>query len=306
MIVLRSLKGLKGVKNPILTLGNFDGIHLGHRRIISRVVAKAEKESVPSVVYTFEPHPLKVVAPHRSPPLLLDMEDKRGLIKELGIDYLVLAEFTKEFAATHPRQFVEDVLIKGLKVMEVWVGHDFSFGRGRTGTAEYLRELGEELGFKVRVMPAYRKAGLIVSSSLIRELIKTGEVRKAASLLGKDYRIKGRVVKGASVGREIGFPTANLRVSSELVPKNGVYAAYASVGGVRRAAVLNIGTAPTFGGREKTVEVHILGFRGDIYGRKMEVAFVRRLRDEKTFKTKAALISRIRRDALRAREILEG
>ncbi|MBI5826604.1 MAG: bifunctional riboflavin kinase/FAD synthetase [Deltaproteobacteria bacterium] len=305
MIVLRSLKGLKGVKNPILTLGNFDGIHLGHRRIISRVVARAEKEGVPSVVYTFEPHPLKVVAPHRSPPLLLDMEDKRRLIKELGIDYLILAEFTKEFAATHPRQFVEDVLIKGLKVREVWVGHDFSFGRGRTGTVEYLMELGEELGFKVRVMPAYRKAGLIVSSSLIRELVKTGEVRKAASLLGKDYRIKGRVVKGASVGREIGFPTANLRVSSELVPKNGVYAAYASVGGVRRAAVLNIGTAPTFGGREKTVEVHILGFSGDIYGRKMEVSFVRRLRDEKTFKTKAALINRIRRDARRARELLK-
>lgn len=304
MIVLRSLKGLKGVKNPILTLGNFDGIHLGHRRIISRVVAKAEKESVPSVVYTFEPHPLKVVAPHRSPLLLLDMEDKKRLIGEMGIDYLVLAEFTKAFAATHPRRFVEDVLVKALGVREVWVGHDFSFGRGRTGTVEYLRELGLELGFKVRVLPAYRKGGLIVSSSLIRELVKTGEVRKAASLLGKEYRIKGRVVKGASVGREIGFPTANLRVSSELVPKSGVYAAYASVGGVRRPAVLNIGTAPTFGGRASTVEVHILGFRGDLYGRKMEVAFVRRLRDEKTFKTKAALISRIKKDALRAREIL--
>lgn len=305
MIVLRSLKRLKSVKNPILTLGNFDGIHVGHRRIISRVVAKAEKESVPSVVYTFEPHPLKVVAPHRSPPILLDMEDKRGLIKELGIDYLVLAEFTKEFAATHPRRFVEDVLVKALRVREVWVGHDFSFGRGRAGTVEYLRELGGELGFKVRVMPAYRKGGRIVSSSLIRELVKAGEVRKAASLLGKDYRIKGRVVKGAAVGREIGFPTANLRVSSELVPKNGVYAAYASVGGVRRPAVLNIGTAPTFGGRDKAVEVHILGFRGDLYGRKMEVSFVRRLRDERTFKTRAALIRRIRKDAERARELLK-
>ncbi len=305
MIVLRSLKRLKSVKNPILTLGNFDGIHVGHRRIISRVVAKAEKESVPSVVYTFEPHPLKVVAPHRSPPILLDMEDKRGLIKELGIDYLVLAEFTKEFAATHPRRFVEDVLVKALRVREVWVGHDFSFGRGRAGTVEYLRELGRELGFKVRVMPAYRKGGRIVSSSLIRELVKAGEVRKAASLLGKDYRIKGRVVKGTAVGREIGFPTANLKVSSELVPKNGVYAAYASVGGVRRPAVLNIGTAPTFGGRDKAVEVHILGFMGDLYGRKMEVSFVRRLRDEKTFKTRAALIRRIRKDAERARELLK-
>ena len=154
-------------------------------------------------------------------------------------------------------------------------------------------------------MPAYKKGGRIISSSLIRELVKMGEVRKAASLLGKDYRIKGRVVKGASVGREIGFPTANLKVTSELVPKNGVYAVYATVEGVRHAAALNIGTAPTFGVRESTIEVHILDFNGDIYGRKMAVSFVRRLRDEKTFKTKAALISRIRKDAERAREILK-
>ena len=172
MIVLKSARGFKGIKTPILTLVNFDGIHLGHRRIISKVAAKAKKEGVASVVYTFEPHPLKVMAPHDSPPLLLDMEDKTRLIWELGIDYLVLAEFTKGFASTHPRQFVEDVLIKGLGVKEVWVGHDFSFGRGRSGTVEYLKELGEELGFRVHVMPAYKKGGRIISSSLIRELVK--------------------------------------------------------------------------------------------------------------------------------------
>ena len=205
---------------------------------------------------------LKVMALHDSPPLCSTWRTRQGLSG--AWDRLSCPCGVHEgFAATHPRQFVEDVLIKGLGVKEVRVGHDFSFGRGRSGTVEYLKELGEELGFRVHVMPAYKKGGRIISSSLIRELVKRGEVGKAASLLGKNYRIKGRVVKGASIGREIGFPTANLKVTSELVPKNGVYAAYATVEGVRHAAALNIGTAPTFGSG-KHVEVHLLDFNGDI------------------------------------------
>lgn len=303
MKVVTTKTGLKKIKSPVLTLGNFDGLHLGHQKIIKKVVERAKALKTASVVYTFDPHPLKVVAPHKSPPLILDNEEKALLIKEFGVDFLVFAKFTKEFAAKHPREFVEEVLA-AISVKEVWVGHDFSFGKGRIGTVEYLKELGAEFGFKVNVIPAYRKAGGIVSSSRIRELIKTGKIKDASRLLGREYKIKGKVVRGKDIGKAIGFPTANLKVSSEIIPNNGVYVAYAKVNGKAHPAVLNIGTAPTFGGKDRCVEVHILDFKDSIYGKKMEVSFVARLRDEKAFPSKDALIKQIRKDTERARKIL--
>lgn len=304
MKIFRDSAALSGIKDPVLTLGNFDGLHLGHLKIIKGVAARAKRLGVPSAVYTFDPHPLKVVAPLKSPPLLLDMEDKVRLIEATGIDHLIFASFTREFAEKHPRQFVEEVIVP-LSVKEVWVGHDFKFGRSKTGTVEYLKELGEEFGFKVVVIEAYRKGGHIVSSSRIRSLVARGRVGEAAGLLGRRYSIKGVVVKGANIGKEIGFPTANLRVESELVPANGVYAAWATVGSKKLPAVLNIGRAPTFGGKETTVEVHILDFGSDLYGKKMEVSFVRRLRSEKAFKSKDELVARIKKDTERARAILK-
>ncbi|MBI1912054.1 MAG: bifunctional riboflavin kinase/FAD synthetase [Deltaproteobacteria bacterium] len=304
MKIFKNSAGFGKIKNPVLTLGNFDGLHLGHRKIIKKVAERAKELKTKSVVFTFDPHPLKVVAPHKSPPLILDSEEKAKLISEFGIDYLIFAKFTKEFASTHPRQFVENVLVKGLSVKEVWVGHDFSFGHGKAGNVDYLRHLGEELGFKVFVMPAFKKSGAIVSSSRIRELVKTGNVRGAATLLGRNFKIKGKVVRGKDIGKEIGFPTANLKVSSEIIPENGVYVAYASVAGKSHPAVLNIGTAPTFGGKERCVEVHILDFKNNIYGKKMEVSFVKRLRSEKTFKSKEALVTQIRKDTEKARQTL--
>ncbi|MBI5453689.1 MAG: bifunctional riboflavin kinase/FAD synthetase [Deltaproteobacteria bacterium] len=295
---------LKGIKNSVLTLGNFDGLHIGHRRVIEKVVERAKRFGAPSVVYTFEPHPLKVVAPEKSPPLLIDIEDKIRLINETGADWLVLAEFTKAFAATHPRQFVEDVLVNALSVREVWVGHDFSFGKGKSGTVEYLKELGGEFGFRVFVVDAYKRRGEVVSSSRIRAHVKDGEVKKAAALLGRLYSIKGKVVGGREIGKEIGFPTANLEVESELVPKNGVYAAFAIVEGREREAVLNIGVAPTFGGKGRTIEVHILDFCDNIYGKKVEVRFASRLRDETAFPSREALVKAIKKDIDRTRKIL--
>ncbi|MFQ5736836.1 MAG: bifunctional riboflavin kinase/FAD synthetase [Thermodesulfobacteriota bacterium] len=305
MKVLKNGRGARAIKSCVLTLGNFDGLHLGHGRIIKKVVKRAEALGCPSVVYTFEPHPLKVVSPHKSPPLLLDLEDKIRLIEGFGVDYLVLARFTREFAERHPAEFVEEVLVKTLSVSEVWVGHDFSFGRGRTGTVELLKSLGGAFGFSASAIPAFVKLGGVVSSSRIRALVKEGGVKEAAALLGRGYSIKGKVVKGENLGREIGFPTANLRTTSELLPADGVYAAYATFSGQRRGAVVNIGTAPTFGGRERCVEVHIFGFEGSIYGRKMEVSFVRRLRSETAFGSKEALVRQIEKDSKRARRILK-
>lgn len=305
MKVFRHTSGFQKIKNPVITLGNFDGVHLGHQRILKRLAQRAGRLGVQSAVYTFDPHPLSVVAPHKSPPLILDIEDKTMHIAECGTDVLVFARFTREFASRHPREFVEKELMP-MSVKEVWVGHDFSFGKGRAGNVEYLQALGAELGFKVHVIPAYMKEGSVVSSSRIRELVKAGSVEKASRLLGRRYSIKGIVVRGKDMGRSLGFPTANLRVSSELLPANGVYAALATIGGRTCPAVLNIGTAPTFGGKACSVEVHIFGFTDDIYGTRMEVAFVRRLRSEKAFSSREALVAQIGKDVERAKKILGG
>ena len=304
MKIFKTSKALaRAVKGPVLTLGNFDGLHLGHRKIISKVGERARRLSRQSVVYTFEPHPLKVVSPHKSPDMIVDTRTKADLVEALGIDFMVIAEFTKEFAAKHPRAFVEEEIV-ALRPEEVWVGHDFSFGKAKTGTVDYLRALGEEFGFLVHVIPAYTKGGEVVSSSRIRRLVSSGRLREAAGLLGRNFSISGKVVKGRNIGKGIGFPTANLSASTELMPADGVYAAWAFVSGRRHGAVVNIGVAPTFGGRDKRVEVHILGFKGNIYGRKIEVEFVRRLRGEKAFKSKEALITQIRKDAERAATML--
>lgn len=304
MKIFKTSKALARVaRGPILTLGNFDGLHLGHRKIIARVSERAKRLSRPSVVYTFEPHPLKVVAPHKSPQMIVDAGTKAALVGSLGIDFMVIAEFTKEFAAKHPRAFVEDEIVP-LRPREVWVGHDFSFGKAKAGTVDYLRALGEEFGFSVHVIPAYMKKGEVVSSSRVRRLVSEGKLREAASLLGRNFSMRGRVVKGRNVGKELGFPTANLSTVAELIPADGVYAARAIVSGKSRGAVVNIGVAPTFGCKTRCVEVHILGFSGNIYGKKIEVEFVRRLRGEKTFKSKEALITQIRKDSERAARVL--
>ena len=293
------------VRGPILTLGNFDGLHLGHRKIISKVSERARRLDSPSVVYTFEPHPLKVVAPSMSPPMIVDAVAKAALVEALGIDFMVIAEFTKEFAAKHPRAFVEEEIVP-LRPREVWVGHDFSFGKAKAGTVDYLRHLGEEFGFTVLVIPAYMKGGEVVSSSRIRKLVSAGRLAEAAGLLGRNFSMSGKVVKGRNIGRELGFPTANLSTVTELMPADGVYAARAIVSGKRHGAIVNIGVAPTFGGKARCVEVHILGFRDNIYGKKIEVEFVRRLRGERAFKSKEALITQIRKDSERAGKILAG
>lgn len=306
------------IKGAILTLGNFDGLHLGHKKVITGVVRRARALGAKSVVYTFDPHPLKVLAPHKSPPLILDIETKTALIKALEIDYLVLAPFTREMAEKHPRQFVEEVIVKALRAREVWVGHDFSFGKGKTGTIASLVELGSEFGFGVKIVGACRQGGATVSSSRIRALISSGEVAKAKKLLGRPYCASGTVVRGKDLGKKLGFPTANVSAEGELIPANGVYAAFATIApkGKRGPAIMpdkgllkavvNIGTSPTFGNYDITVEAHLLNFNKDLYGKRLSVFFVRKLRDEKTFSSKDTLTTQIKKDASRAEALLDG
>lgn len=304
MKIIRNDRVPGRIKGCVLTLGNFDGVHIGHQKILRRVSERAMKLGRPSAVYTFEPHPLKVIAPDKSPPLITDLKDRTDLIASLGMDLCVLARFTKAFASKHPRQFVEEVLVAGLGAKEVWVGHDYSFGRGKAGTVEYLKELGIKFGFAVRVIPAYKKGGAVVSSSKVRALIRAGECAAAAVMLGRPFSLKGKVVRGSNRGKELGFPTANLKTGNELVPAEGVYAVYASFSGCFYPAVANIGGAPTFGRRKTTVEVHMLDFTGSIYGKDIRVCFIKRLRDETRFKSAGELTRQIEKDVRRARRIL--
>lgn len=305
MEVIKDIKKLKGkIKPPILTLGNFDGVHLGHQRILERVRMRARELDCPSVVYTFEPHPLKVIAPHKSPPLITTFEEKGRLIAQFGIDYLICAHFTKEFASQHPRRFVKEVLVDGLSVKEVWVGHDYAFGSGKKGTVGYLKRLGKEFGFGVHIIPAYKRGGGVVSSSRVRGLIQKGRMKEGTVLLARYYSVTGRVVKGRDRGKGLGFPTANIMANSELLPRKGVYAVFVNLGKKTYPGVANIGISPTFGEGRLTFEVYILGFKSNIYGRGIKVAFVNRIRDEVRFEAPELLVDAIGKDVERAGGIL--
>ena len=305
MQIITNIRKFKSIKPLIVTIGNFDGVHKGHQKVLRAVKDRAERLRLPSVVYTFEPHPLKIVAPHKSPLLLTTLKEKTELIKASGIDYLILARFTKEFASQHPGEFVEDALVKQLKAKEVWVGHDYAFGKGRTGTIEYLKELGKKFGFKVSVIPARKKRGIVISSSKIREYIRHGKVRDAAGFLGRPYAVSGKVVKGRNIGRHLGFPTANIEIHNELLPKDGIYAVRVMLGNKIYKGAVNIGIAPTFHTNKRAVEVYIINFKQNIYGKKLKIEFIQRLRGEKTFKSAAGLAIQIKRDVEKVKKILK-
>lgn len=306
MKVLKGVSGFKMKERPVVSLGNFDGIHLGHQLILTRLVKRAKELKTSSIVYTFNPHPMKVVAPEKGLPLILDLDDKLTIMESFGVDYVVLARFTRQFASKHPREFVVDVLVRGLKAREVWVGNNFSFGHGKRGNVDHLKKLGDELGFSVNAVEPLKRGRTVVSSSRVRTMVLSGELEKASYLLDKFYSIKGKVVRGQDVGKEIGFPTANLDVESELVPGGGVYAAFVEVGKMKYNALVNIGTAPTFGRKDVCVEAHLLDFSGSLYGRRIKVTFLKRLRDERAFKTREALSRQIKRDTEKAAKVFSA
>ena len=307
MKVIRGSQNIRDkVKNPILTLGNFDGVHLGHREIFRRVVERAKEIEGTSIVYTFEPHPLRIVAPGRTPPLLTTFRKKMQLIEKSAIDIVVCADFTKRFADQHPRDFARDTLLGKIGVKEVFVGYDYTFGKGREGTIDYLKKMGEEFGFKVTVIDALTINGEIVSSTLLRDTIEDGKVEKAKGLLGRYYSIEGRVVDGFKKGSVIGFPTANIDTSHDLIPHTGVYAVKTLVDGEIFNGVANVGFNPTFHRDRLSVEVHIFNFSSDIYGREIEVFFIKRVRDEVEFGSADELRIQIEKDVNGVKGILNS
>jgi riboflavin kinase/FMN adenylyltransferase len=291
-----------------VALGNFDGVHLGHRELVARVKAHARRSGGPAVVLTFEPHPTRVLAPQAAPPLIIPLDHRLALLDALGVDAVLLEPFTPAFSMIPAATFVRDVLVDALEVRAVVVGWNFRFGHQRAGTPELLLELGTRHGFAVDVVQEVVAGTIPVSSSRVRQLITDGDVATVQHLLGRPFSVRGTVVHGQHRGRTLGFPTANVESAVELLPARGVYAARVSSldGGPLRQhpAVVNVGVNPTFGGTRVTVEAHLLDHAADLYGQHLEVAFTQRLRAEQKFDGVEALRTQITRDAARARELL--
>lgn len=307
---MRIIRGIKSCcekfPHPVLTLGNFDGVHLGHQAIFQKVVERAKAIKGTSIAFTFEPHPLKVIAPERSPKLLNTFHGKMKLIECAGIQIVVCAEFDREFADQHPEEFARRILVDGLGVREVYVGYDYAFGKGREGSIASLKEMGERYGFTVGVVDAVQVNGTVVSSSRVRDLVNEGRVDAAPLYLGRFYSIEGNVVHGASRGHTLGFPTANIQTVNELLPAYGVYAVRTLVGGRSLDGAASIGVRPTFGDGPVSIEVFLFDFDGDLYGKHVEVAFIKRLRGEEKFPDADALVNQMHKDVEQAKAALEA
>jgi riboflavin kinase / FMN adenylyltransferase len=291
---------------PVLALGNFDGLHRGHIKIVERVRRVAAERGVTPVVMTFDPHPPRIVRPDKAPPLLMTTRQRIQALARAGIHGVAIVRFTHEMSRWEPEAFVRTVLVEWLHVSEVWVGANFLFGRDRSGTFTLLRSLGARYGFRAEKIDPVRYKDFVVSSTRVRRLIAEGRVDEAGALLGHHYAIDGVVVQGDQRGRQIGFPTANLCTENELLPPHGVYAAIALVGDRSYAAVTNLGVRPTFGaGEQVTIEAHLLQFEGDLYGSHIELNFLQRLRDERKFDGIEALRAQIASDRTRAQALFD-
>jgi riboflavin kinase / FMN adenylyltransferase len=309
MEVLQSIPELSRLDGPLfLAIGVFDGVHRGHQAVISISADHARAANGTPVVVTFDPHPEKILRPQSAPHLLSATQHKIALIRALGVCHLLVINFSKQFAATEPEDFVNELVTYSKPLREICVGHEWSFGRGRRGNLDLLKQLGAKLNFEVVGVPPIKANDEVVSSTAIRQAIERGDFAKAAAMLGREYTILGTVTRGDNLGKKIGFPTANLSAHSEQFPPNGVYAAAARLSDGVHLGVVNLGVRPTVttGKSERVLEIHLFDFDRDIYGRDVEVRFVKYLRPEEKFANVDALIAQIRRDADQARQLFRA
>lgn len=305
MKIVRDIRSA-GLSLPgsVVTLGNFDGVHVGHQALLRNSLADARAKNVPAVVFTFDPHPLRFLAPARAPKLLLSTDDKVQLFELAGVDFTVLQPFDEEFANLEARAFVQTVLLEQLKLRKIWAGRDLRFGKARRGTVDALGSWGREFGFDVGTVDPVLIGGERVSSSRIRQLIDAGRVDEVKPLLGRYHFVSGKVVTGERRGREIGFPTANIESRTEVLPADGIYATFIEVAGQRWSSASSIGRNPTFGDGPRTVEAFIFDFNREIYSQEVKLFFVKRLRGEEKFPSVAALIEQMERDVAAAKDAL--
>jgi riboflavin kinase / FMN adenylyltransferase len=306
MEILQSIPELERLPGPLfLAIGVFDGVHRGHQAVISTSADHARTAHGTPVVVTFDPHPEKVLRPERAPHLLTATQHKIGLTRALGVGHLLIINFDERFAATAPEDFVHQLVVHSKPLREICVGHQWAFGKNRRGNLELLKKLGAQFRFEVIGVPPVKANDEVVSSTAIRQAIENGDFAKAAAMLGREYTILGTVVRGDNLGKKIGFPTANLSAHSEQFPPNGVYAAEARVDGELHRGVVNLGVRPTItsGKPERVLEIHLFDFNRDIYGKDVEVRFVKYLRAEQKFDGVEALVAHIRRDVEQARQL---
>ena len=290
-------------QQPVLALGNFDGLHRGHVAIINRVRGRAYERGVLPIALTFDPHPARVIRPDKAPKLLMTSTQKFEALTTAGIGGIAVVRFTEEMSRWEPERFVVNALVEWLKVSEVWVGANFLFGHERAGNFSLLRELGARHGFRAEKIEPVRYKDFVVSSTRIRRLVAEGSVDEAGVLLGHHYAIDGVVVRGEGRGREIGVPTANIRFDNELLPLDGVYATLVTLDGVVYPGVTNVGLRPTFSEGRRVLETHVFDLTRDLYGVPLRLSFVRRLRDEMEFDGVESLRSQIEADCRQARKL---
>ncbi len=310
MEILQTIPGLARLPGPLfLAIGVFDGVHRGHQAVISTSAQHAQAANGTPVVVTFDPHPVKVLRPGQAPHLLTATQHKIRLIRDLGVQHLLIIKFDKAFAATPPEDFVKQLVTHSKPLREICVGHEWSFGKGRRGNLALLGKLGTQFDFNVVGIPAITLGnGQPVSSTAIRHAIEAGDLAKAAEMLGREYTILGTVVGGENLGKKIGFPTANLSAHSEQFPPNGVYFAQATMDGIMYPGVVNLGYRPTVSSdkAERVLEIHLLDFDRDIYGKDIEVRFVQYLRPEQKFENVDALVRQIELDVQQSRKLSAG
>ncbi len=291
-------------REPVVGLGTFDGVHLGHQALLSDVADKARSRKGTSAALVFDKHPMEILDPASVPPLLTTNPERAALIEALGIDYLVVARFDREFAAMPPEAFASGILVGQMRAAQVVAGFNYTFGARGSGDAEFLTSLGKKLGFKTTILPPVYAADQPVSSSNIRKLLLAGEVRQATIGLGRPYRVTGQTIAGEGRGKTLGFPTANLACPPEkLIPADGVYAGWAEFQGITRPALIVSSDKPTFGRSQRAFEVLVLDFEGNLYGKEITVSFLEKLRDIIAFPSAEALGAQIEADVAATRQI---
>lgn len=307
MKVIRDLNNIPPeFRDAYVTIGNFDGVHLGHIPILKKLIDEAHKENRKALVITFDPHPKRILHPEIKPfYLITSLEEKIKLLEYTGIDGLILIPFDLEFSKTTAEAFVDQILWDKLHIRKIFIGHDYTFGKNKAGNEALLFSRGKKLGFDVDVFHAVKLGDETVSSTRLRYAILNGNVKMAAKLLGRHYNISGTVVPGKSRGTALGIPTANIKPDNDLLPARGVYAVIVNLGAERYQGVLNIGFNPTFSDNELSIEVFLLDFTGDMYGKKLNILFIERIRDEAKFDKPEQLVEQIKRDIDQARAILK-
>jgi riboflavin kinase / FMN adenylyltransferase len=304
MEIIRDLDSLRPYPFPVIALGNFDGVHIGHQTILRAAIDRAQGKGGSALAVTFDPLPSKVLNPSRSPRLIMTPEDKHELLRRFGLDGVIVLTFSRELSMLSPEEFVREYLRRRIGACAVVVGHNVSFGHARAGNAQVMRRLGRELGFETMVVGPIEREGIAVSSTQVRQMISAGEMKRAATLLGRPHFLHGPVVHGRERGRTIGFPTANIQSRTECLPPDGVYATRVVLEEGSYPSITNIGMRPTFGEPARTIEAHIFNFNRDIYGREVKLQVADRIRPERKFDSAQALAAQISSDLQRAKEIL--